>query len=81
MKYTKGKGNLSFGSVKGPKGLTDELYGFISREKVLFLRLIPVFKKRQCIYSSEKGSAKFYTKYMKGIPFVNRRYRKGIPFS
>ena len=31
--YTKGKGNLSFGSVKGPKRLTDEFYGFIKSKK------------------------------------------------
>ena len=28
-----GKGNLSFGSVKGPKGLTGEFYGFIMSRK------------------------------------------------
>ena len=32
-----GKENLSFGSVKGPKGLTDEFYGFIKSRNVLFL--------------------------------------------
>ena len=38
MKYIKGWGNLSFGSVKGPKGLTDEFYGFIkSRERSIFV--------------------------------------------
>ena len=32
------KGNLSFGSVKGPKGLTDELYGFMkSRKRSIFV--------------------------------------------
>ena len=32
------KGNLSFGSVKGPKGLTDEIYGFIkSRKRSIFV--------------------------------------------
>ena len=33
MKYTKGWGNLSFGSLKGPKRLTDEFYGFIKSRK------------------------------------------------
>ena len=34
----KGWGNLSFGSVKGPKGLTDEFDGFIkSRERSIFV--------------------------------------------
>ena len=38
MKYTKGKRNLSFGYVKGPKGLTDEFYGFIkSRKRSIFV--------------------------------------------
>ena len=31
-------GNLSFGSVKGPKGLTDGFYGFIkSRKRSIFV--------------------------------------------
>ena len=33
----KGKGNLSFGSVKGPKGLTDEFYGFIKTRRLLIV--------------------------------------------
>ena len=33
-----GWGNLSFGSVKGSKGLTDEFYGFIkSRKRFIFV--------------------------------------------
>jgi len=34
----KGEGNRSFGSVKEPKGLTDEFYGFIkSRKRSIFV--------------------------------------------
>ena len=34
----KGSGNLSFGPVKGPKGLTDEFYGFRkSRKRSIFV--------------------------------------------
>ena len=34
----KGWGNLSFGSVKGPKGRTAEFYGFIkSRKRSIFV--------------------------------------------
>ena len=34
----KGKGNLSFGSVRGPKGLTDEFFGFKkSRKRSIFV--------------------------------------------
>ena len=39
MKYIKGEGSLSFGSVKGPKGLTDaEFYDFVkSRKRSIFV--------------------------------------------
>ena len=38
LKYIKGSGNRSFGSVKEPKGLTDELYGFEkSRKRSIFV--------------------------------------------
>ena len=38
LKYMKGWGNLSFGSVKGPKGLIDEFFGFIkSRKRSIFV--------------------------------------------
>ena len=33
MEYVKGEGNLSFGCMKGPKGLTDEFYGVIKSRK------------------------------------------------
>ena len=33
FRYMKGWGNLSFGSVKGPKELTDEFFGFIKSGK------------------------------------------------
>ena len=38
LKHTKESGNLSFGSVKGLKGLTDELCGFKkSRKPFIFV--------------------------------------------
>ena len=73
LKYTKGWGNLSLGSVKGPKGLTDEFYGFIKPKKRFYFGNWFLFK-RQCI-------SEFLTKYVKGVPFVNRRYTKALPFS
>ena len=37
-RYVKGWGNLSFGSVKGPKGLTDKFYSFTKwRKRSIFL--------------------------------------------
>ena len=50
MKYTKGKGNLSFGSVKGSKGLTDDFYGFIKSRKTFYFCDLFLLK-RKCIYS------------------------------
>ena len=36
--YKRGWGNLSFGSVKGPKGLTDKFYGLEkSRKRSIFV--------------------------------------------
>ena len=34
LEYMTGYGILSFGSVKGPKGLADEFYGFIKSGKL-----------------------------------------------
>ena len=31
-------------------------------------------------FTAVKRDAKFSTRYVKGIPFVNRRYTKGVPF-
>ena len=74
----KGYGNLSLRSVKTQKELQMH---FISRKK---LRKSPGF----VIYSYLKDSAltavkrdeKFLTRYVKGVPFVNRRYTKRVPF-
>ena len=38
----KGWGNLSFGSVKGPKGLTNEYHGFIKSGKHSVFLLTPI---------------------------------------
>ena len=32
-------------------------------------------------FTAAKRGAKFYTRYVKGVPFFNRRYTKGVPFS
>ena len=75
----KGKGNLSFGSVKGPKGLTDEFYGFIK------LRKSSIFVIDSHLNDSAstavKMVVKFETRYVKGVLFVNRKCTKEVPFS
>ena len=53
----KGEGNLSFGSVKGPKGVTDEFYAFIkSRKRSIFV--VDSYLKDSA-FSAVKSDAKF----------------------
>ena len=76
MNSIKGQRNLSFGSVKG---LTHECYGFIkSRKRSIFV--IDSYLKDSAFTAVKRG-AKFQTRYVTGVPFVNRRYTKGVPFS
>ena len=71
-------GNLSFGSVKGPKRLTDDFYGFIISGKRSVL--VIDFSLKDSAFTAVKWDAKFQRRYVKGVPFVNRRYTKGVPF-
>ena len=77
---TKEYENLSFGSVKGPIGLTDEFYGSIMKS-----RKRSIFVTDSCLndsaFTAVKKDAKCYTRNVKGVPFVNRRSTKGAPFS
>ena len=50
-------GNLSFGSVKGPKGLTDEYCGFIKSRKRSILVVDSVLN--DSAFSAVKRDAKF----------------------
>ena len=61
--------------MKGPKranqeGLTYEYYGFIKSRK----RSIFVIDSNLTVsaFTAVKRDAKFYTRYVKGVPFVNR---------
>ena len=75
----KGYGNLSFGSVKGPKGLTNKFHGFIKLRK----RSIFVIDSHlnDSASTAVKMVANFETRYVKGVLFANRRYKKEVPFS
>ena len=53
----KGLGNLSFGSVKGPIGQTDEFYGFINSRK-LSIFVIDFYLKGSS-FTALKKDAKF----------------------
>ena len=56
-----------------------KFYGFIkSGKRSLFV--ICSFLKESAFTAVERD-AKFQTRYVKGVPFVNRRYTKGVPFS
>ena len=57
LKYTKGQENLSFGSVKGPKGLTDEFYGFIKSRKLSIIMIDSYLNKSA--FTAVKKDAKF----------------------
>ena len=34
---------------------------------------------KHCAFTAVKRDTKFLTRYVKGIPFVNRSYTKGVP--
>ena len=58
------------GLRKDPKGLTYEYYGFIKSRK----RSIFVIDSNLTVsaFTAVKRDAKFYTRYVKGVPFVNQ---------
>ena len=54
-------------------------YGFIKlRKRSIFV--IDSYLNGSA-FTALKRDAKFLTKYVKGVTFVNRRYTKGVPFS
>ena len=57
-------------------GRTDEFYGFIKTGK----RSIFVIDSylHDNAFTAVKRDTKFQTMYVKGVPFVNRRYTKGV---
>ena len=59
--------------------LTDEFYGFIKSKKSLIFVIDS--HSNDSAFTAVKRNAKFLTRYVKGVPFVNRRYTKGVPFS
>ena len=65
--------------MKGPKGLTDEFYGFIKSRKRSIFVIDSYLKDSE--FTAVKRDAKFYTRYVKGVPFANRRYTRRVPFS
>ena len=60
--------------MKGPKGPTDEFYGFRKLRK-LSVSVIDSYLNDNTL-TAVKRDAKFYTNYLKGVPFVNRMFVK-----
>ena len=77
-----GREICQLGLCKGPKHeLTDEFYGFIKWRKRSIV-VIDSYSKDSA-FTAVKRDAKFQTRYVKGgsVPFVNRMFAKGVPFS
>ena len=54
--------------------------GFISESRKRSNFVIDSYLK-DSEFTAVKRDAKFWTRCVKGVPFVNRRYTKGVPFS
>ena len=72
-KYMKGSGNLSFWLVQRPKWANRFiLWSWKGQEKVLLFFIYSYFK--DIAFTVVKRDEQFLTRYVKGAPFVNRRY-------
>ena len=83
-----GYGTLSFGSVKVPKSANRLiLFLFIFFFILFFFRSTKRFfcVTDSCLkdsaFTAVQRDAKSQTRYVKGVPFVNRRHSKGVPFT
>ena len=72
MKYIKGYGNLSFGSVKRPKRANGRIYGSSKVKKISWFCDFFSFFKDSALKAVKRDST-FQTRYVKGLPFVNRQ--------
>ena len=62
--------------MKGPKGLTCGFYGFIKSRKRSIFVIDSYFK--DIAFTAVKKNAKFQTRHVNGVLFVNKRYTKGV---
>ena len=65
--------------MKGPKGLTDEFYGFVKSRKRYVFVIDSYLKDQDSVFTAVKRVANFETRYVKGVPFFNSKYTKGVP--
>ena len=77
LKNMKGWGNLSFWSVRPNRAKRCISWPWNSRENVLVLWFIQILKTAPL--EQFKGGGKFQTSWFgEGVPFVNKRYTKGV---
>jgi len=73
----RGVGKSLFPSVEDLKGLTEE---FMAVKKSRKFPVFFSFIHKDSAFAAVKREATFCTKYVERVPFVNRRYTKGVPF-
>ena len=56
-----------------------EFYGFIKLGGRSIFMIDSYLK--DSAFTAVKRDAKFYTRFVTAVPFANRRYTKGVPFS
>ena len=64
--------------MKEPKGLTGDFHGFIKSRKRSIFVVDSYFK--DSAFTAVKRDAKFSTRYVKGVLFVNKRHTIGVTF-
>ena len=65
--------------MKGPKGPKRQFYGNIKSGKRSIFVIDSYLNDNK--FTAVKRDVKFWTRYVKGVPFVNRRHTKGVPCS
>ena len=74
----KSVGKSVFGSVKGPKRANRPILWLYEVEETFYF-LIDSYLKDNA-FTAVKRDVNFSTRYVKGVPFANRRHTKGVPF-
>ena len=82
--YERLQGILSFRFVLWPKSATKGFYGAVKKSSQFSCFVVYSWGKwapgKVHLQQFKEGTAKFQTRYVKGVPFVNERYTKGVPF-
>ena len=63
--------------MKRPTSATDAFLGYVKVKVVQFV-IYSYFKEN--VFTAAKMETKMSTRYVKGVPFINTKYRKGYVF-